>query len=53
MAVALDMQIVEPLEHAHWPVGPVELVEIDVIGPEPLEAALDRLHDLRLAVPGR
>jgi hypothetical protein len=53
MAVPLDMQIVEPLEHAHRPIWPMKLVEIDVTGPEPLEAALDRLHDLRLAVPGR
>ena len=53
VAVAFERQIVEAFEHAHRPVGPMQLIEIDIVGLEPLEAALDRSIDLRRAVPRR
>src|SRR5262245_45559917 len=53
MALAFEMEIVEALEDAHRLVGPVELVEIDTVGLEALQARLDRLHDLALALPRR
>ena len=53
MAVALQMEVIEAFEHAHRPVRPVQLVEVDVIGLKALEAALDRLHDLGRALPRR
>src|SRR5262245_35935621 len=49
MAVAFEMEIVEALEDAHWPVRPVELVKVDVVGLQTLQARLDRLHDLARA----
>ena len=32
-------------EHRHVPLRPVDLVEVDVVGPQPLEARFDRLGD--------
>jgi hypothetical protein len=40
-------------ELADRTIGPVDLVEIDVIGAQPLQALVDRLQDMRAAEFGR
>ena len=51
MALALLVHIVEALEDAHRPVRPMKLIEVDIVGLEPLEAPVQRLDKLRPALP--
>src|SRR5262249_22731562 len=53
VTVAGHMHVFEPMKHAHRPVGPVKLIEVDVIGPclgvllaegHGAEAVLTHLH---------
>src|SRR6187399_2017028 len=47
MGIAIEVHIFEPLKDAHRPVGPMQLIEVDVIRPESLQTCLDCLPDLR------
>ena len=47
------VHVFEAVENAHRPVGPVKLIEVDVIGLRPFEARIDDLSDLATALRSR
>jgi len=51
MGIAIEVHIFEPVKDAHRPVGPMQLIEVDVIRPESLQTCLDCFPDLRRALP--